>query len=204
MSKLSDNEVIDLYLDTQSQYYFGLLYNRYSNKVYSKCLSLLKNEAAAEDASQDIFLKIFLNLSSFNQKSRFSTWVYSITYNYCIDFIRKKKKENTVLSDEDQADLDIEEEVGDKEIFEMEIVRLKEILEEIPPEDKNVLIMKYRDGLSIKEIGGVISKSESAVKMKLKRAKQKVKQRYTATYKGRFATTIFISSLLLEFLLHHL
>ncbi len=202
--KLSDNEVIDLYLDTQSQYYFSMLYARYSNKVYSKCLSLLKNEAAAQDASQDVFMKIFLNLSKFNQKSRFSTWVYSITYNYCIDFLRRKKKEKTVLTDEDQGVEDVVEEVGDKEIFEMEIDRLKEILNNIPLEDKMVLLMKYREGLSIKEIGEVFKKSESAIKMKLKRAKHKVREQYNASFKGRFLVTFFFTSVLIRFLLKHL
>lgn len=194
--KLSDNEVIDNYLETQSQKYFSILYDRYSTKVYSRCLSLLKNEATAADASQDIFMKIFLNLSKFNQKSRFSTWVYSITYNYCIDYIRRKKKEKTVLTDEDEKIGDVQEEVSDKELFEIELDRIKEIMEIIPAEDKAVLTMKYQEGLSIKVIGDVINKSESATKMKLKRAKHKVRTIYLQNYSERYQSILFITFLL--------
>ncbi len=179
---MKDNELIDLYIETQSQYYFGLLYNKYINKIYGKCLSLLKNETAAQDATQDIFLKIFLNLTKFNRKSQFSTWVYSITYNYCIDTIRRKKKENTILTDEDAGKEDVVEEVSDTMIVEMEYERLKTILELLPEDDKMVLLMKYREGLSIKEISTIFKKSESAIKMKLKRAKHKAREKYKSQY----------------------
>lgn len=180
--KIPDDELIDIYLATQSQEHFSMLYGRYADKVYSKCLSLLKNEASAQDAAQDIFLKIFLNLAKFNKKSRFSTWVYSITYNYCIDFLRRKKKEKTVLTDDDEGVDAPEEDVDEKEILEMEIERLAFILDKIPEEDKMVLLMKYREDLSIKDISKAFSKSESAIKMKLKRAKNKVRKLYNESF----------------------
>lgn len=180
--KIPDDELIDLYLASQSQEHFSMLYGRYSDKVYSKCLSLLKNEAAAQDAAQDVFLKIFLNLAKFNKKSRFSTWVYSITYNYCIDYLRRKKKEKTILTDEEEGVEPIEEDFDEKEILEMEIERLAFILDKLPPEDKLVLLMKYREDLSIKDISKAFDKSESAIKMKLKRAKNKVRKLYNENF----------------------
>lgn len=180
--KIPDDELIDLYLASQSQEHFSMLYGRYSDKVYSKCLSLLKNEAAAQDAAQDIFLKIFLNLAKFNKKSRFSTWVYSITYNYCIDSLRRKKKEKTILTDEEEGVEPVEEDFDEKEILEMEIERLAFILDKLPPEDKLVLLMKYREDLSIKDISKAFDKSESAIKMKLKRAKNKVRKLYNENF----------------------
>jgi len=141
-------------------------------------------------------MKIFLNLAKFNQKSRFSTWVYSITYNYCIDNIRRKKKEKTVLTDEERQIEDVQDEVSDKELFEIELERIKEIMERIPAEDKAVLTMKYQEGLSIKDIGIIINKSESATKMKLKRAKHKVRTTYLENFKDKYASILFISFLL--------
>ena len=184
-SKLSDNEVISLYLDSQSSTYFDLLYDRYINKVYSKCISLLKNETLAQDAAQEIFLKIFMNLAKFNRQSRFSTWVYSITYNFCIDFLRRQKKSKKIFSNVEVEGEDIVEEVSDKEILEMELERLVIVLEKIPVEDKAVLLMKYKDDLSIKEIGAVFDKSESAIKMKIKRAKHKARIVYMANYANK-------------------
>lgn len=182
---MDDLQIILTYLDTQAEPCFTLIYNRYSSKVYAKCISLLRDEALARDAMQEIFTKIFMNLSRFGQRSRFSTWVYSITYNYCIDFLRKRQKQQAMFSDELEDAPDIaDDEVSDKVMLEMEVKTLKNVLNEIPAGDKAVLLMKYQDEMSIKEIASVLDKSESAVKMKIKRAKaraQSVKNDMAAT-----------------------
>ena len=77
--KMKDLEVIHTYLDSQAARCFSVLYERYSGKVYGKCLTLLGDSALAQDATQEIFTKIFLNLARFNEKAKFSTWIYSIT-----------------------------------------------------------------------------------------------------------------------------
>ena len=110
---LSDTEVIKRYLETHDQRYFHALYQRYSTKIYSRCISLLKDEALAQDAMQDIFLKLFLNLSQFADRAKFGTWVYSITYNYCIDLLRRRKKQRALFSAEQDDAPDLAEEVPD-------------------------------------------------------------------------------------------
>jgi len=133
----------------------------------------------AEDAVQEIFLKIFLNLSKFTFRSKFSTWVYSITYNYCIDLLRKQKKHKNLFADSNENLPDPEEDaLNEKILLEMEFHRLEKVLEEIPLDDKTVLVMKYKDALGIRDISKIIGKSESAVKMKIKRAKAKAKKSY--------------------------
>ena len=172
-----DSEVIKTYLKTQASICFTLLYNRYASKIYAKCITLLKDETSAQDATQEIFVKIFMNLSKFGERARFSTWIYSITYNYCIDYIRKKKKLKNIFSDEIENAPDVpDDDIADKELLEMEIVELKEVLERVPVGDKAILLMKYQDDLSIREISGVLGKTESAVKMKIKRAKAKAQK----------------------------
>jgi RNA polymerase sigma-70 factor (ECF subfamily) len=174
---MKDLEVIHSFLEHQASRCFDLLYERYSQKIYAKCISLLKSEALAKDATQEIFVKIFLNLSRFGEKSRFSTWVYSITYNYCIDYLRRKKKHQALFSDELENAPDIaDDEVSDKVILEMEISKLKVVMDEIPAGDKAILLMKYQDGMSIKEIAEILDKTESAIKMKIKRAKAKAQK----------------------------
>jgi len=182
-STLTDDEVIEKYLTTSEPKYYSILYDRYSTKVFSKCISLLKSESLAEDATQDIFIKILMNLSKFSGKSKFSTWIYSITYNYCIDMIRRKKKDPSLLVDNIADTHDSVEDVEDKFLLETNITRLKIILEDIPIADKSILLMKYQDSLSIKEIGGILDKSESAIKMKIKRAKLKFKKSYYLKFK---------------------
>ncbi len=177
-SKEADIEVIRKYLETKDPGQFSILYRKYSGKVYGKCLSLLKEEHLAKDAMQDIFLKIFLNLGQFGAQAKFSTWVYSITYNYCIDVIRKKKKTANIFSDEMERVPDLEEEVHDEELLTMEANRLRTVLENIPVGDKAILLMKYQDELQIKEIAVILNKTESAIKMKIKRAKHKAQLVY--------------------------
>ncbi len=181
---LTDEEAIAEYIKTQNNYYFEILYNRYSSKIFGKCLTLLKDEYKAQDATQDIMMKILLNLSKFSGKSKFSTWVYSITYNFCIDYIRKGKKDKSVLLDDISVLSDVEDEVSDKFLLEIKLEQLKVILEKINVEDKAILLMKYMDGMSIRDIAAIKNKSESAIKMKIKRAKEKFVKTYDSAYKN--------------------
>lgn len=182
-STMSDEDVIKEYLATQNSAYFDILYKRYSGKIFGKCISLLKEEAKAADATQEVFMKILINLSKFSGKSKFSTWIYSITYNFCIDMIRKEKKNPSMLVDDIETKYDKEDDVEDVYLLEMKVSRLKVIMEEIPFMDKSILLMKYQDEMSIKEISEITKKSESAVKMKIKRAKQKFRKTYKELYK---------------------
>lgn len=172
---MEDPQVIHTYLETQASQCFSLLYTRYAGKIYSKCLSMLRNEALAQDATQEVFTKIFLNLAKFNGKSKFSTWVYSITYNFCIDYIRRTKKKKNIFVDDIERLADIPVEVPDEELLGMEVSQLRKVLSELNVDDKTILMMKYQDGMSIKEIAEIIDKTESAVKMRIKRAKEKAK-----------------------------
>jgi RNA polymerase sigma-70 factor (ECF subfamily) len=174
---LSDGEIIRLYLQTQRPDYFSVLYQRYATKVFGKCISILKDYDEAKDAVQDIFVKIMTNLINFGERAQFSTWVYSITYNYCIDIIRKKKKEKTLFTDDIERAPDVaEEEVPDEFLLEMEVKHLKAVLEDLPTGDRMILLMKYQDDMSIRDISEVLNKTESAVKMKIKRAKHKAQE----------------------------
>ncbi|MFN0034792.1 MAG: RNA polymerase sigma factor [Saprospiraceae bacterium] len=168
-----------MYLQDQDALYFSQLYRRYAGKVFAKCISMLADHGMARDATQDVFIKILLNLSKFTEQSSFSTWVYSITYNYCIDLIRKKKK-NILLYTEDIGSISKETEVEmpDSVILEMETNRLEKVMDRLPPGDKAILDMKYTDEMSIREIGEVLNKTESAIKMQIMRAKIKSQNIY--------------------------
>ena len=175
LSKEQDIDLIRRYLATKDARHFTELYRRYSGKVYGKCISLLREEYLARDAAQDIFMKIFLNLGQFAEQAKFSTWVYSITYNYCIDVIRKKNKSGDIFTDEMERLPDTIDEVNDEALLTMRSDRLRVVLDTIPIGDKTILLMKYQDDLQIKEIAAMLDKTESAIKMKIKRAKHKAK-----------------------------
>ncbi len=180
---LTDSQLIALYLQEQDARYFSQLYRRYAGKVFAKCISMLADHGMARDATQDVFIKILLNLSKFTEQSSFSTWVYSITYNYCIDLIRKKKK-NILIFTEDMGRVSTEKEVEipDSVILEMETNRLEKVMDKLPVGDKAILDMKYTDDMSIREIGEVLNKTESAIKMQIMRAKIKAQGIYAEMF----------------------
>jgi RNA polymerase sigma factor (sigma-70 family) len=182
---ISDEEIVIEYLKTQNMSYFSVLYERYSGKVMAKCITILKDVDQAKDATHDIFMKVMLSIVNFKGNSKFSTWLYSITYNYCIDETRRLKKykiESEDLLDSHLSDEEKEETLEDL-ILGVEVDQLKVILDDLRVEDKSVLLMKYLDDLSILEIADILKKSESAIKMQLKRAKERFQLIYITKYK---------------------
>ncbi len=173
-NKLTDSELVSEYLRSQNTHFFTLLYRRYAPKAFAKCYSLLRDQGLARDAVQDIFVKVMLNLARFNEHSTFSTWVYSITYNHCIDIIRKQKKLPLIFT-EDIGRISHEKvvEVPDSVLLELKHNQLEKILAQLSTADRAILMMKYDADMSIKEIGDAIGKTESAVKMQIMRAKMK-------------------------------
>ncbi|MCU0325232.1 MAG: RNA polymerase sigma factor [Spirosomaceae bacterium] len=171
----TDEELVRLYVESQRNIYFEELYDRYVDKVYRKCLSFIKNEAQAEDFTHDIFLRLVLKIGSFKEHAKFSTWLYSITYNYCMDQMRLAKRQAEEALDEN---FDLEEDEDDSEFSEMQGKVLKKAMEKIAPDEKAILLMKYQDDFSIKEIADTFNLTESAVKMRLMRTKEKLKKIY--------------------------
>ncbi len=158
---------------------FSIFYKLYYEKVYCKCLSMVKNEAVAEDLTQDVFLKIYTSRSEFRGNAQFSTWIYAVANNCCIDYIRKQQKGRTVTLEEwrrtdPRTEENIEEQTPDIK------KRLKQILSILPEAERNILTMKYLDGKSIREIALVLKKTDSAVKMQIKRAKAKARSLCTS------------------------
>ncbi len=183
LTDYTDSELIARYLRDQNTMYFTVLYRRYAGKVFAKCISMLADEGQARDATQDIFIKVLLNLAKFTEQSSFSTWVYSITYNYCIDMIRKKKKMPLLFTEDvGKVSKETNEELPDSVLLEMKQERLEKVIDRLPPGDKAILMMKYIDDLQIKEIGDVLGKTESAIKMQIMRAKQRAQLIYEELY----------------------
>jgi RNA polymerase sigma factor (sigma-70 family) len=175
MKHHTDEELVRLYVESQRNVYFEELYERYSNKVYRKCLSFVKDDAKAEDFAHDIFLKLITRIGTFQENSKFSTWLFSITYNYCMDQIRISKK---IAEEELDEEFDVLDDTDDLADSEMEVKRLRKAMEAISPEERSILTMKYQDDFSIKDIADTFKITESAVKMRLKRSREKLKQKY--------------------------
>lgn len=184
----SDEELIVQTLQTNSTLPFSILYDRYATKIYNKCYSFSKNQLEAEDLTQDVFLKLFTKLHTFKRQSKFSTWLYSFTYNFCVNYITRdtaiKKSRVTDAIDHHEYRLSMMEDIKEEDLFELQASVLNKVLNEIAPEEKAILLLKYQDDISIKELQILLNISESAVKMRLKRARIKVMEAYKIAFEA--------------------
>ena len=169
---LSDEELVRKIAKTRDTALFEELYNRYAKIVYNKCFNFTNQYAVAEDLTHDIFLKLFLSVHQFSGKSKFSTWLFSFTYNFCVNYVTRSK-EYRIMTDS----VEIEErnlpavDFDDSLIYNMQVEKLEKALEKISPQQKMILLLKYQDDVSIKELMDLLGIGESAVKMRLMRAK---------------------------------
>ncbi len=181
LSLLKDYELIERIKSDGSSKYFEVLYNRYYSKVLNRCFSFVKDKSIAEDLAEDIFSKTFEKLPSFKSQSSFSSWLYAITYNHCIDYLRERKKLHYPNWDQEHKLPEVIDE-SEEDIRAINYENLLVILELIHPEEKALLLMKYRDNLSMKQIGVALRVSEDAAKMRLKRARTRVMYLYNEKF----------------------
>ncbi|HMQ64303.1 MAG TPA: sigma-70 family RNA polymerase sigma factor [Flavilitoribacter sp.] len=165
---------------TDNTLQISALYREYAGMVFQKCVSMLNDPVLAEDAVQEIFTKIFLNLEGFRHDAKHSSWIFSITSNYCIDLIRKSKRQAAKLSRTLEAAQLLTDEAASEPLPEMDMAQLKKIMESISDDDKDLLVMKYQEDLPIREIAARLDKSESAVKMQLMRARNRARKLHFA------------------------
>lgn len=181
---MTDEELVSKIISSNNTALFEVLYERFSKIIYNKCYSFVHNEEEAKDLTQDIFLKLFVKLSSFQGKSKFSTWVYSFTYNYCVNYVTRSpvRKYEVRLSDSSAIENYSEEIMIINEDFvdNNSEVKLKHALNEISLDDKSILLLKYQNNLTIKNIESLLGLGSSAVKMRIKRAKERLTASYMA------------------------
>lgn len=177
IKKLSDEDLVKSIVSSNDSMLFEVLYDRYSQVVYNKCYGFSRGQQEAEDLTQDVFLKLFVKLRSFKGNSKFSTWLYAFTYNHCVNYVNRntaKKIEKKSVDSDILEDTLYDPGKDDMEISQLRVDKLKEALERISPDEKMILLLKYQDALSIKELKDILDIGESAVKMRLKRAKEKL------------------------------
>ena len=151
----------------------------YGTELRYVAFRYVRNWAVVDDIMQEVFLKIFLKLNSFREQSKLKSWLYKITRNQCIDYLRSKVVKATVLVDE-MEDLGYStDEMVENEILErFERERLYQQIEALPKDYKQTLSLYYFSDYSYKEISQILCKDISFVKNKLFRGKRMLKQIY--------------------------
>ncbi|WP_299224710.1 sigma-70 family RNA polymerase sigma factor [uncultured Psychroserpens sp.] len=155
---------------------FTVLVDRYKDLVYTLAVRMLKNKEEAEEVAQDTFIKVFKSLSKFKGDSRFSTWIYRVAYNTCLDRIKKNKKY--------QSDIEINEftehqiKVMESAIDRIELQERKQAIQNclalLPSNDSFILTLYYFEELSLDEIAQVIGITANNVKIRLYRSRKKL------------------------------
>lgn len=177
-ASLTDEEMIRQVLPQQPHQCFESIYNRYVSKVYQQCLSITKDSEKAQDFTHDIFIKVFHKLEAFEQRASFSTWLHAISYNYCLDQLRVAKRLPLTPIDSilDQTQAESQEAQLQEETWQL----VRRALETLSIQDQTLLRLKYEQGLSIEAIAQMYALKNSAVKMRLKRSREKIQQVYQA------------------------
>lgn len=155
---------------------FAYLVDSYKDMVYSLAYKMTKNREEAEEVSQDTFIKAFKNLKNFKGDSKFSTWLYRITYHACLDAIKKNKKHNNsfeineITFNQIKSVEDTLQTIERKERAKI----IDNCLLQLPEDERSIIWLFYYEELSLKEIIEVTSLSEANIKVKLHRARKKM------------------------------
>ena len=162
--KFSDQMLIDAFVSGDKKC-IEVLIERYKSKIYSYILLNVKNPTIADDIFQDTFLKVMSSLRSrsYSEEGKFLPWVMRIAHNLVIDYFRYDKNNGLTSSDENEfvlnstslADSTIEDRLVDEQI----LTDVKKLLEYLPPEQKEVIMLRHYGGMSFKEIADVTNVS---------------------------------------------
>ncbi len=155
---------------------FTVLVDRYKDLVFTLALRMVKNREEAEEVSQDTFIKVYKSLNRFKGDSKFSTWIYRVAYNTCLDRLKKnKRQEYTVAIDEytEHQVKTLENALDALEEQEKQLA-IKKCLKMLPSEDSFILTLYYFEELSLDEISKITGLKPNNVKVKLFRSRKKL------------------------------
>lgn len=157
---------------------FASLMYRYRDSIYYMLLKMVSNPSDAEDLTIEAFGKAFRNIESYTPKYAFSTWLFKIATNNCVDFIRKKQLSPSPLDhlqeNLDNATINIQSDLPDPEetlIISQKISALKEIINQLKPRYKSLIELRYYKEYSYEEISSELNLPIGTVKAQLYRAK---------------------------------
>lgn len=160
LPKLSDHELINLF-NTGNVNAFETLVLRHKDKLYTSILFLVKDKYLAEDIFQDVFIRVIDTIKGgrYTEEGKFLPWAMRIAHNLCVDHFRKVKRTPTIRNSEDQDIFEVlnftEESAEDKMIKKQSHNRVKDMLDQLPEDQREVIILRHYADMSFKEIAQV-------------------------------------------------
>lgn len=171
--------MISQVLDGNTQVYAELV-KRHQRFVFTMALRFTKNREDAEEISQDCFVKAYRALGTFKRSSKFSTWLYTITYTTAMSFLRRKRLDTLSIHDENKA-FELENHISD---FNANLAEKKSAhaylniaIDLLLPDDAILITLFYQGEQSLEEMGVTLGLNANAVKVKLHRARLRLKEK---------------------------
>ncbi|OWZ83320.1 RNA polymerase sigma factor [Natranaerobius trueperi] len=164
---------------------FEDLVNKYQQKVYSLCYRFAGNHDDANDLAQEAFIRVYHSIDKFHFKSAFSTWLYRVTSNVCLDEIRKKKRTSSVSinspmeTDEGEVYFNLpDQKFNPEQLTERKDVQdiVHKAIQELPEEQRITILLREIEGLSYEELAEALNVSIGTVKSRLNRARHNLKE----------------------------
>ena len=179
----NDTELIERFQqgDTAA---FDTLFTRYQKRTYRLVQRFISNREDALDLTQDAFIRAYQGLGDFKSQCQFYSWLYRITVNLCIDFLRKKARSEVLLYDSDESGElpmanipDPRSESPAKAVENKELrTHIRKAVRRLPPKQRQIFILRHWDGLSLKDIAAVVGRSDGTVKAHLLHAHRNLRK----------------------------
>ncbi|MCW3116668.1 MAG: sigma-70 family polymerase sigma factor [Chitinophagaceae bacterium] len=180
----SDIEIISRVLKGEQQAYAELV-NRYQNYVFTLTLRFIKSREDAEEVSQDIFVKAYRSLADFRGASKFSTWLYTIVNTTCITFLRKKRLVVQSLDNEKVFESVENHDSGfnaNQVEHKSRVNMVTMAITMLSHDDSEILTLFYKAEQSLEEISQILGLEPNTVKVRLHRARQRLKDKMEAFF----------------------
>ena len=178
-SKLSDIELIEQTLAGDQSAYADLV-KRHQRFVFTLAMRFAKTREDAEEIAQDCFIKAYRSLDSFQRQSKFTTWLYSIVYTTAMTALRKKRVDTDSIDDKNTY-IQIENQSSGYDVNNAEnksrSFYLNQAIAQLLPDDAAIITLFYKGEQSLEEIGQALGIEANTVKVKLFRARQRLKER---------------------------
>ncbi len=167
---------------------FDTLFTRYQKRTYRLVQRFVSNHEDALDLTQDAFIRAYQGLADFKSQCQFYSWLYRITVNLCIDFLRKKARSEVMLYESDDSEEipmanvpDLRSESPSKALENKELrAQLRKAIRRLPPKQRRVFILRHWDGLSLKDIAATVGRSDGTVKAHLFHAHRNLRKHLRA------------------------
>lgn len=155
---------------------FTVLVDRYKDLVFTLALRMMKHREEAEEVAQDTFIKVYKSLNKFKGDSKFSTWIYRVAYNTCLDRLKKNKRQQYTVEINEYTEHQIK--TLDNALDKIEAKEREQAMQDclalLPSEDSFLLTLYYFEELSLEEIGKIVDLKINNVKVKLFRSRKKL------------------------------